>query len=812
MATSPNSQVTDFTRDVLGRFICNGLDEALRSTDKTVRPDARPFDLIILGGGSFGGVLAQHLLYNDKTHSHRTLVLEAGRFVLPEHVQNLPMLGLNPPGPSVNDPGPQAEVWGLPWQTDVPKGFPGLAYCIGGRSIYFGGWSPLLLDGETKTWPASVTTDLRKPEGYFIQASRQIGVSATNDFIQGPLHEALRKMLFNGINANKIPEAIPLAELPQHVENVPPGPTPDLFKLEAPLAVQAGQPRSGFFPFNKFSSVPIMSEASRAAQSESNGDDVKKRLMIVPDCHVTRLVTVQNGDDWRVVSLDTNQGLIPVPDGGKVVLALGTIESARLALISFPDLKNAALIGKNLMAHLRSNVTIRIPRTSLPGNLPNELQASALFLKGRHKHADNTFGHHHIQITAAGLDRPTTDTEPELFKKVPSLDSFTPFLTANDDQVVITLRGIGEMEPNNPASVVSLSGTLDEFHLPRAFVKINPTPKDLALWDAMDSTADAAALVFANGQPYQVLVDGAYQQVAANTPPSTVAPFDKRRDGLGTTHHEGGTLVMGDDPTKSVTNANARFHFSPNTYAAGPALHPTVGSPNPMLTGVALARRLGDHIVPPPVPFAPEAGFTSLFNGFDMSKWSMSKIKNQPPEKSNPGSFLVVDGTLESTPGNDLGLLWYTEAMPANYVLRLQWLRWDEHGNSGVFVRFPNPNTQGYNNTAYVGVHFGFEVQIDEFGEPDGLPKHKTGAIYDMDGQTLTQKAAKPAGQWNDFEITVNGQDYIVNLNGDEVAKFTNTDPNRGKPSAAGAPSFIGLQSHFGSRVAFRNIRYKQLP
>jgi choline dehydrogenase-like flavoprotein len=812
MATSPNSQVTDFTRDVLGRFLCNGLDEALRSTDKSIRPDARPFDLIILGGGSFGGVLAQHLLYNDKTHSHRVLVLEAGRFVLPEHVQNLPMLGLNPPGPSVDDPGPQAEVWGLPWKTDVPKGFPGLAYCIGGRSIYFGGWSPLLLDGETKTWPASVTTDLRKAGGYFIQASRQIGVSAANDFIQGPLHTALRKMLFDGVNANKIPEAIPIAELPQHVEDLPPGPASEIFKLEAPLAVQASQPRSGFFPFNKFSSVPIMAEASRAAQFESGGDDVKKRLMIVPDCHVKRLITAQNGDEWRVVSLDTNQGAIPVPDGGKVIIALGTIESARLALISFPDLKNASLVGKNLMAHLRSNLTIRIPRASLPAGLPNELQASALFLKGRHKHADNTFGHHHIQITAAGLDRPTTDTEPELFKKVPSLDSFDPFLTANDDQVVITLRGIGEMEPNNPASLVSLSGTLDEFQLPRAFVKINPTTKDQELWNAMDKTADDAALVFANGQPYQVLVDGAYQQVAANTAASTIAPFAKRRDGLGSTHHEGGTLVMGDDPTKAVTNSNARFHFSPNTYAAGPALHPTVGSPNPMLTGVALARRLGDHIVPPPTPFAPEAGFTELFNGFDMSKWSMSKIKNQPPEKSNPGSFIIVDGTLESTPGNDLGLLWHTEAMPANYVLRLQWLRWDDHGNSGVFVRFPNPNSKGYDNTAYVGVHFGFEVQIDEYGEPDGLAKHKTGAIYDENVQTLTQQAAKPAGQWNDFEITVDGQDYTVKLNGTQVTKFTNTDPNRGKPSAAGAPSFVGVQAHFGSRVAFRNIRYKQLP
>ncbi|HXT51835.1 MAG TPA: family 16 glycoside hydrolase, partial [Thermoanaerobaculia bacterium] len=763
--TTSTSQTTDFTRDVLGRYICNGLDEAAKSADTGIRSDARPFDIVIVGGGSFGGTVAQHLLYNDKTHSHRILVLEAGPFLLPEHVQNLPMLGLGPPGPSVNDPGPQNEVWGLPWQTDVARGFPGLAYCIGGRSLFFGGWSPELLEAETTKWPAAVTTDLRKPNGYFRQASDQIGTSQTNDFIQGKLHEALRKMLFKGVNSGKIAEAVPLAELPLHLVNPPPIPEMDMYKLEAPLAVQAGEPRSGFFPFNKFSSVPIMAEASRAAQAESLGDDVKKRLMIVPTCHVKRLITSQEGDNWRVVSIDTNLGPVNVPAGGSVIVALGTIESARLAMISFPDLKNAALIGKNLMAHLRSNLTIRIPRASLPAGLPNELQASALFLKGRHKHADNSLGFHHIQITAAGLDRPTTDTEPELFKKVPSLDFFTPFLTANDEQVVITLRGIGEMESQNPASGITLTGG-DEFGLPRAFVKIGPSAKDTALWDAMDKTADEAALVFANGQPYEVLVDGAYKAVAANQSPSSVASFAKRRDGLGTTHHECGTLAMGTDSNLAVTSPDARLHFSPNTYVVGPALFPTIGSPNPMLTGVALARRLGDTLVPPPTPFAPEAGFTSLFNGFDMSKWSMSKISNQAPDKSNPGRFLVVDGTLEYTTGNDLGLLWYTEPMPADYVLRLQWRCWTDNGNSGVFVRFPNPNSKGYDNTAYVGVHFGFEAQIDEFGTPDGAPEHTTGAIYGEPGQAFMRQSAKPAGQWNDFEIRVEGQTYKVFLNG----------------------------------------------
>jgi hypothetical protein len=61
--TSPTAQYTDFSKDVIGRYVCNGLDEALRSTSG--RPDAKPFDVVIVGGGSFGGAAAQHLLYSD---------------------------------------------------------------------------------------------------------------------------------------------------------------------------------------------------------------------------------------------------------------------------------------------------------------------------------------------------------------------------------------------------------------------------------------------------------------------------------------------------------------------------------------------------------------------------------------------------------------------------------------------------------------------------------------------------------------------------------------------------------------------------
>jgi hypothetical protein len=815
MPTTSTVQDTDFTHDVLGRYVCNGLDEALASAA------AHPFEVIVVGGGSFGPIFAQHFMYRDSTRARRILILEAGRFTLPEHVQNMPMLGLNVPGPTTVDPGAfRNEVWGLPWRTDVPQGFPGLAYAIGGRSLFFGGWSPRLLPSELPAaWPAAVINDLNGPladgrPGYFGQAAEQIGTDVANDFITGPLHEALRAQLKQAIDAGKVADAIPLAQLPVTLNDVP-NAQADLSKLEAPLAVQARPPRSGFFPFNKFSSAALAIEIARAAQGEAGGDDTRKRLMLVPDCHVIRLVTDGAGPIRRVVAIETSRGTVPVPEEAVVVLALGTIENARMAALSLPGLPDGQRIGANLMVHLRSNLTIRIPRAAVAGLDPNigELQASALFVKGRHDHGDHQFGHFHLQITVAGLATPSTDSEAELFKKIPDIDTIDRFRGMNDQHIVITIRGIGESRPGNAASHVTLAAETDEFNVPRGFVSINPSAEDRLLWEAMDKAAEDVALAFANGGGYEVLVGANFQPVAAGQSALTVISRESRRDGLGTTHHEAGTLAFGENPATSVTNPDARFHHVPNLYVAGPALFPTVGSPNPMGTGTALARRLGDHLAS---PFVPDPGFTSLFDGASLQHWRMSTIRNQPG-RDDPGHFLVTNGALVTATGTDIGLLWHDQPTPADFVLKLEWRRWQEDANSGVFLRFPNPETRNYDNTAFVGVDFGFEVQIDQLASPDGSPLHKTAAIYGFQGPANPDALpVRPVGEWNAFEIRVQGQNYRVLLNGVEVTVFNfvpgsdGAHPDRGLPSSNAVPRFIGLQTHTG-KVAFRRLQIRAL-
>ncbi len=795
-----STETTHFSRDVLGRYVCNTWDEAMASIDTAARPDARPFDVIVVGGGSFGSVLAQSLFYRDP--NKRILVLEAGLLAVPEHVQNLPVLGLDPPGPTRiadlraagQDGKPRSEVWGLAWHSPTP--FPGLAYCVGGRSVFFGGWSPRLLDEETIAWPAEVMADLNGR--FFVEAAEQIGTDTTNDFIDGELHRALRQQLFDGITAGDVPAAIPLAELPLHLPDVPPAQR-DLMTLEAPLAVQS-QTRPGCFPFNKFSALPLLMKAARLSFSRSGGDDVKKQLMVVADTHVTRLVT----EGGRVTRVETQHGPVPVPPGGSVVVAAATIESARLALLSFGGIPNEGLPGKGLMAHLRSNLTIRVPRSSIAGlsATVQELAASALFVKGRHTYSqDGKVGHFHLQITAAGLDNlDNKDSEAELFKKIPDVDTFERFRAATDTEVVITIRGIGEMEPQNPGSFVRLDPEPDEFGVRRAFVSIAPSAKDLELWEAMDQASDDVALVFAGGKAYEVLAPQKVQPMAAGVRAETVLPFTSpRRDGLGTTHHEAGPLWMGEDPTSSVTGPDCRFHHVANAYALGPCLFPSIGSPNPMLTGVALARRLAEHLVAAPAPYVAEAGFTALFDGVGTANWRMA----------GRGTFFAAGGVLEMVPGDGLGLLWCVTPTAADFTLRLEWMRTREDDNSGVFVRFPHPDSKGYDNTAWVGVDFGFEVQIDEHGD---TPIHRTGAVYDQPGQTLTQIPALPPGQWNQYEIRVKGQTYTVLLNGTQVTSFTfaagsdGAHPDRGLPGTAAVPRYVGVQAHTG-RVLFRRIR-----
>lgn len=835
---------TTFTLDVLGRYTANTWQEVLDSQKQALDSHARPFDVFILGGGTFGPAIASRLFSNDRTHARRILLIEAGPLALPEHVQNLPALG------------PTDEVWGVPWNADPTtpqpqdRSFPGLAFSLGGRSVFWGGWSPHFLPEEIPTppWPATTRDDLLNPVltipaataaggvrslSYLDLAAEQIGAEKSNDFVSGALHDATSARLFTGLTGR--PAGLTTLTGRR-------GALADRGELEAPLAVESTSPRPGFLPFNKFSVVPLLVRVSRLAQDESVlPNDVRKRFMVLDNTHVIALDVA--GD--RITRIRTSRGDLDVPANGLVFLGLGTIENTRMALNTLDRARGYdpnQLIGRNLMAHMRSNLTFRVPRSAFGAALDvnlhpetRELQVSALFVKGLHDLGGGDTGYFHVQLTASGVGEMARNSEVELFKKVPDIDLLHRFQGLTDAWVVVTLRGIGEISGDRTAATpnrITTGGPQGpfDFGMPRAMVRLDVGPagsRHLRLWDAMDAACDELAQIFAAGGPIEYLSDQTPGAVWQTNPPGP----DQRRDALSSTHHEAGTLWMGDDPSTSVTDNLGRFHEVRNLFALGPCLLPTMGSPNPVLSGLALARRTADRVplatAPPP---AVEAGFTALFDGTDatFARW-------QPVGE---GSFSLVDGMIVAQPGPQLGLLYYAAENFANFVLRLDLRIHSGDENSGIFVRFRNPlrrvpdpanpaNSFVYANKAFVAVDTGFEVQIDDQargdparGIPDGLDQHRTGAIYGIPigpnpgQQTYPTPPPPPLTPlaWHALEIRVVGDQYTVRLDGNQTSTFTNTNRARGQPGTPDlSTGFLGVQSHTG-RVAFRNIRVQRLP
>jgi len=547
-------QDTAFATDAFSRFFCSTWAEATGS-------GGPPFNAVVVGAGAYGAYLAARL--RRSRPGARVLLLDAGSFLVGEHVQNLGRIGFDVPAPIAQDPGVARElVWGLPWRGNVE--FPGLAYCLGGKSLYWGGWCPRLTAADMARWPAAASAGLQQ---HYTDVESQTGVVPATDFIFGELHDALSPAVAGAAGA-----------------------VPGLTAVEpAPLAVQGSSPVSGLFGFDKYSSLPLLVDAVRDDVRASNGSDAARRLFVVPRAHIVALHTANGAVHTVEVDVAGQREFLGVGSGCAVVLAASAIESTRLALHSFPS----PLMGRNLMAHVRSDFAVRIHRDALPA-LPGTVQTSAALVRG-----SLAAGAFHLQLTAS-TSRGGSDEL--LFKLVPDVEELGAHLANSDPQwVPLTLRAIGEMTgdratpvPHPQRSWIDLSSfERDEFGVPRAFVQLVASAADQQVWQAMDAAAVALAQGIAGApQRIQYFYDGDWQ-----TQPFPLArPFPEWHRGLGTTYHESGTLWMGDDPATSVTNPLGRFHHVSNAYCCDQAIFPTVGSVNPVLTGLALAQRLAEQL------------------------------------------------------------------------------------------------------------------------------------------------------------------------------------------------------------------------
>ncbi|MDP9861487.1 MULTISPECIES: ThuA domain-containing protein [Streptosporangium] len=181
----------------------------------------------------------------------------------------------------------------------------------------------------------------------------------------------------------------------------------------------------------------------------------------------------------------------------------------------------------------------------------------------------------------------------------------------------------------------------------------------------------------------------------------------------------------------------------------------------------------------------PETGYTRLYDG-STAGWS----------QAGPGGFTNANATLTSTGG--LGMLWYSAKELRSYSLKLDWkLAGDD--NSGVFIGFPA------SDDPWSAVNNGYEIQIDATDSAD----RTTGSVYGFKSADLAARdaALNPPGEWNTYELLVEGERVQVFLNGSKINDFTNTDPARSLQQG-----YIGIQNHGdGDEAAFRHIRLKEI-
>jgi hypothetical protein len=209
---------------------------------------------------------------------------------------------------------------------------------------------------------------------------------------------------------------------------------------------------------------------------------------------------------------------------------------------------------------------------------------------------------------------------------------------------------------------------------------------------------------------------------------------------------------------------------------------------------------------------AQDQGFTTLFNGKDLSGWIYGQRADGTENRTGKG-YQVENGILFTTK-EDGGNL-FTKKEYADFVLRFDF-RLTENANNGIGIRAPLKGDAAYN---------GIEIQVLDDGGSQYTklkPAQYHGSVYQMFPSKRGHQ--KPVGEWNSEEITVQGRKITVKLNGvvitegnlDEVkdeemlAKHRDMSKPEGSRGIANTKGHIGLLGH-GTRVEFRNIRIKEM-
>lgn len=204
-------------------------------------------------------------------------------------------------------------------------------------------------------------------------------------------------------------------------------------------------------------------------------------------------------------------------------------------------------------------------------------------------------------------------------------------------------------------------------------------------------------------------------------------------------------------------------------------------------------------------PLAAEQPTRQLFNGKDLAGWECFLVES---EKKMEDVWGVRDGVLICK-GEPNGYLCTKDSFTSfRAVVEWRWAPGGKPGNSGVLLRLPKEDrmlpkcyeAQLMNGNAGDIVAFhGLTFSGPPADRMKTVPGHKLGG--DLTMAKKAKAAEKTPGEWNRYEIRLDGGDLTLTVNGEIV--------NEAKGLAV-MPGRIALQSE-GGEIHFRKVEITPL-
>jgi len=214
--------------------------------------------------------------------------------------------------------------------------------------------------------------------------------------------------------------------------------------------------------------------------------------------------------------------------------------------------------------------------------------------------------------------------------------------------------------------------------------------------------------------------------------------------------------------------------------------------------------------------FKPEEGFTSLFNGKDLTGWTYGGASLDGKTETPDQRFQVVDGVIVAQAKDKDGKtgtkdLNSKSKYPKNFVFKVEF-RASEKADSGVYIRGPQLQVRDYARRKEHLADLGKVFKNDDWNELE-ISVNGIKTVMTVNGKAIEAK--------DEFELAVKDGKRVGKLNGKELEvaafqflQFPNTTVKLNgvvyeKNFKAGPAGGVGLQAETG-KFEFRRVRIKE--